>query len=739
MLIHHARDFNRINNLRVGLPVALLTPRHKGRIAMKKLIVTMMLLTATVAVAQDRPIRSRSVDEGGVPSFITGRLGRLQAGNELASARAFMNSQKEQLQGTGAEDFEALAIHRDDLGQTHVRLQQRLNGLPVVGAEYIVHADGDGNIIAMNGRFAPDRNLPRNPEINGWSAIERSVEQLGIRNAAYSAMPTLTYVVNERGNAFLAYKVEAAYVDSEGEQRDFIYADARTGDLVLRAPQIQRARNRNTYTTNNSTTLPGTLVLTETGGTTSDATLQAAHNFAGTTYDYYSTVHARDSFNGTGGQIKSTVHYSVNYNNAYWDGNQMVYGDGDGVQFAPLAKALDVDAHELTHAVTQYSANLVYSNESGALNEATSDIMASAVEAWKDGAVSTDTWKVGEDVTTPATAGDALRSMADPAIYGDYDYYPTRYTGTSDSGGVHTNSGIANLAFKLMVTGGTHPRGKTTVSVAALNATALTSINMAAKIWYRALTVYMNSSTGFLGARTATAQAATDLYGAAAAATVNQAWDAVGAPAPAATITLSNGVAVTGIGASTGSWKHYKITVPASQTSLAIVMSGGTGDGDLYVKFGSQPTSTSYTYRPYLSGNNETVNVTNPSAGDWYISINAYSTFASITLKATYAGSVTPPACTSVSGSLSGTGAQYLSTQYTSSISGAHTGKLTGTGVDFDLYLQKLSGTTWSNVAAGESATATENVSYNGTAGTYRWRVYAYSGGGSFTLCTTQP
>jgi vibriolysin len=704
----------------------------------------MMLLTATVAVAQEtRGIRARSTDENGVPSFVTGNLGRLQAGNEAASARLVMNNQKAALQGSGAEDFEAVGTLRDGLGQTHIRLQQRLNGLPVVGAEYIVHADADGSVFAMNGRFVPGRDLPRHAELNGWSAIERSIEQAGIANATYGAMPRLTYVVNERGNAFLAYVVEASYVNEEGEQRDFIYADARTGDLVLRAPQIHRARNRATYNGNRTTTLPGTLVLSETGGSTTDSAISTAHANAATSYDYYMNVHGRDSFNNAGAQIKTTVHHDVNYNNAFWNGTQLVYGDGDGTQFYMLGNALDVGAHELSHAVTTYSANLTYSNESGALNEGTSDIMAAAVEGWKDGAVSADTWKVGEDITTPATAGDALRSMADPALYGDMDYYPTRYTGTGDSGGVHTNSGIANLAFKLMVTGGTHPRNKTTVVVPALSATATTSLDMGAKIWYRALTVYMNSSTNFLGARNATAQAATDLYGAAAADTVQKAWDAVGAPAPtppAATVTLTNGVAVTGIGASTGAWKHYKITVPASQTKLDIVMSGGTGDGDMYVKLGSQPTSSSYTYRPYLSGNNESVAVTNPTAGDWYISIYAYQTFASVSLKATYTGGSTTPTCTSISGSLTGTGAQYLTTAYTSSVSGAHTGKLTGpSGTDFDLYLQKYNGSSWANVGAGETSTSTENVSYNGTSGQYRWRVYSYSGSGSFTLCTTKP
>jgi vibriolysin len=348
---------------------------------------------------------------------------------------------------------------------------------------------------------------------------------------------------------------------------------------------------------------------------------------------------------------------------------------------------------------------------------------------------------VGEDCYTPATSGDALRYMNDPAAAGDYDYYPTRYTGTADYGGVHSNSGIANLAFYLMVTGGTHPRGKTTVSVPALSATASTSLNMGAKIWYRALTAYMNSSTNFEGARNATAQAATDLYGSAANNTVHKAWDAVGVPGTpgggSGVTVLTNGVAQTSLSGSTGSWKHFKITVPASQTKLEIVMSGGTGDADVYVKRGAQPTSSSYDYRPYLNGNNETVTVNNPVAGDWYISIYAYSTYSGVSLKATYTAAA---ACTSVSGSLSGTGTSYYTTQYTSSVSGSHTGKLTGpSGADFDLYLQKYNGSSWSSVAAGESSTSTENVTYSGTSGTYRWRVYSYSGSGSFTLCTTKP
>ncbi len=710
---------------------------------MKKLL-PILLLCATAALAKDatRMVIVNEIDAKGVPTFVTGQLGRLATGSIETASRDFLRGQAtEILKMDSGEDFQAIGRHRDELGQNHVRLQERVNGLPVIGAEYIVHSDAAGNVIGMNGRAVSARDLPRYPSVDAWTAIERAVSQYGIKDAAYTDKPRLVYVVNERGNASLAWRATAAHKDNGFNALDVIYADATTGDAVMRDAIIQHARNRRTYNANFTQTIPGTLILQETSGSTTDVSIQKAHDYAGVTYNYYSTIHGRDSYNGSGAIMNSTVHYGSNYNNAGWTGSEMIYGDGDGSQFGPFSRALDVVAHELSHAVTEYSADLVYQNESGALNEATSDILGVAAEAWSYGSVSSLTWKMGEDCYTPGTAGDALRYMNDPEAAGDEDYYPTRYTGTADYGGVHSNSGIANLAFYLMVNGGTHPRGKTTVNVPALNGTVATSLNMGAKIWYRALTVYMNSSTNFQAARTATAQAATDLYGAAAADSVHKGWDAVavpGTPGGGGGVTvLTNGVAVTGISSSTGTWKHYKIAVPASQTKLEIVMSGGSGDADLYVKRGSQPTSSSYDYRPYLSGNNETVTVNNPVAGDWYISIYAYATYSGVSLKATYTAA---PACTSISGSLSGTGANYYTTQYVSSASGTHTGKLTGpSGTDFDLYLQKLSGSVWNPVAAGETSTSTENVTYSGTSGTYRWRVYAYSGSGAFTLCTTKP
>ena len=718
---------------------------------MKKVLAVFLLLVTTAAFGRnpvaDSHINIKHADENGVPTFVTGDLGKL-TGAPDRTAKDFMKAQRALLRGTGNEDFDVISTKKDSLGMTHIKMQQKLRGLPVIGAEYIVHVDATGKIYAMNGRFTPDNDLPRHATVDAIGALQRAAAQRTSSVTKLTDDPSLVYVVNEKGRAYLSWSGTISYRDAEGEQVDRIFADATSGDLVVFAPKIHRARNRATYNANNGTSLPGTLAMSETSAPSSDVSIAKAHEYAGVTYDYYWGVHSRDSYNAAGAQLRSTVHYSSSYNNAFWNGAQMVYGDGDGSQFGPFSRALDVVAHELTHAVTEYEANLVYSYESGALNEATSDILGVAAEAWKYGLIDSRTWKVGEDCYTPATAGDALRYMNNPTADGySRDYYPERLTGSGDNGGVHGNSGIANLAVYLMTMGGTHPRGKTTVNVTPLSTTPMTSLDMAAKIWYRALANYMTSSTNFAGARTTTVQAATELYGAAAAATVTAAWDAVGAPGGGGggggTTTLTNGVAVTSISASTGAWKHYKITVPSGQSQLKVEQSLGTGDADLYVRFGAQPTSSSYTCRPYLGGNTETCTQTNPAAGDWYVSIYAYSTYSGVSLKATYTGTAPPPSCTSISGSLSGTGASYYAPStsgYTSSVSGTHTGKLTGpSGTDFDLYLQKWNGASWANVASGLSSTSTENVTYSGTSGSYRWRVYSYAGSGSFTLCTTKP
>jgi Zn-dependent metalloprotease len=206
-----------------------------------------------------------------------------------------------------------------------------------------------------------------------------------------------------------------------------------------------------------------TLLQTEDGAPSGDETANRAFDGLGTTREFYKEVLERDSLDGRGMRLNAYVHYDSAYNNAFWDGSQMVFGDGDGDLFTDFTKSIDVIAHELTHGVTGFSAGLIYHNQSGALNESISDVFGSLVKQWdaKQTAEEAD-WLIGKGVFTPGTADDALRSMKEPGkaynnqILGrdpqpdhmsKYVHQPDNPAG--DNGGVHINSGIPNKAFYL--------------------------------------------------------------------------------------------------------------------------------------------------------------------------------------------------------------------------------------------------------------------------------------------------
>ncbi|MFD0876603.1 M4 family metallopeptidase [Massilia pinisoli] len=277
-------------------------------------------------------------------------------------------------------------------------------------------------------------------------------------------------------------------------------------------------KHRTVYDAHNGTRLPGKLVRTETAGPVADAAVNEAFDGAGATYDFYLQVLHRNSIDGRGMGIDSSVHYSKRFNNAFWNGRQMVYGDGDGKLFTGFTHALDVIAHELTHGVTQYTVpggGLVYDGQSGALNESMSDVFGSVVKQWHlKQTVKKADWLIGAGIMTPAV-GKALRSMADPgntSLTWSGDDQPGTMKGYVDGGDVHTNSGIPNHAFYLaaMKLGG-H------------------SWDKAAPIWYQALPLLHPDAT-FADAAQATMKAAELRYGAgsAEAAAVQGAWHEVG-------------------------------------------------------------------------------------------------------------------------------------------------------------------------------------------------------------------
>lgn len=529
----------------------------------------------------------------------------------------------------GAGDLNVERVHIDESGEAVTRVAQSIDGVPVFGAQAVVELDTRGGVKQVHDY------LERNLRVEAATISE--AEAIKIAYGAVDGVVSRTrkadmqILARKQLGAVTTHRIQLEATNHDGSPSlPVIFVDARTGEIVNSYDNLQTARNRKTYTAGNKTTLPGTLVRSEGQAAVSDAVLNAAHDNAGITYDFYFNNFGRDSYNGAGATLTSSVHYSNSYVNAYWDGTQMVYGDGNGTDSSALT-VLDVVGHELTHAVTEYGSGLVYQNESGALNEAMSDIFGASIEAYRDGAVSGNTWKIGEECWTPGTAGDALRYMNDPAIAGDYDYYPTRYTGTSDNGGVHWNSGIANLAFYLAVAGGSHPRGKTSNVVTPLASNALESIQKGAAIFYKANTSCLGPNAKFADARACTVAAANELYGAAAATSVGDAWTAVGVAAPPSYTLLST---VSNISVGSKKWStQYTQQTPAGSKALKIEISGGTGDADLYVRFGSAPTTSSYTCRPYATGNNEVCEFIPPQSGTYYIKLYGYSSSSGITLK----------------------------------------------------------------------------------------------------------
>lgn len=467
----------------------------------------------------------------GTPAFLTGSITPPPAAATADAALAFLgqNSALYRIEDPGSE----MVVSRqesDELGMTHVHLQQMHQGVPVFGSGIAVHFGADGKIVAVNGRYVPDISLVATAAVSKENAVAVARTDLG-NDAATAAEDPRLYVLTPDGEQpVLAWKVDLTAEEPPLKMVYFI--DAHSGKVAGRYDALENVKNRRTYTASNGTSLPGSLLITE-GGSSTDAVAQTAHNNTGTTYDYYFNTFSRDSFNGAGATLTTTVHYSSSYNNAFWNGSQMVYGDGDGSVFDPLGNSLDVVAHELTHAVTQYSAGLVYSYQSGALNESYSDVFGVMVDR--------DDWLLGDDVYTPNTPGDALRSLSDPTLYGQPAHMNNYVDTTSDNGGVHINSGIPNKA--------------------AYNVATSIGKDKMEKIWYRSLTVYLNSGSQFTDARDASIQAATDLYGS-------------GSPEVTA---VQNGFSAVGIGGSQTSDTTARIEIDHTYRG-DLVVTIGAGD-----------------------------------------------------------------------------------------------------------------------------------------------------------------
>jgi Zn-dependent metalloprotease len=668
------------------------------------------------------------------------------------SAKAFKNIIASQATygSMGNENFNVRRQWTDELGKTHTHFDQTINGIKVYGTSMIMHANSPvsafsvnnaaNNIYKVTGKLATN-STPSFSVMNNASALKSDSAQAlvaaeSIGNVLNS--PELSYIylpLSEETK--LAFRMEVSW-DNGGEDfgRDFIYFDANTSEILSREPQVHSAKNWRTYTLNGgaANTAPGTLVCTNTQSCGSNAAAQRAHDGSSKVYDYYFNKFGRDSLDNNGMTLISSVDMGVV--NAYWTGTQMMYGQASS-GMNDFTSDFDIIGHELTHGVTDKTANLVYANASGALNEAWSDILGLSAESYKNG-TTTSTWLLGDGLYN--TAGKALRYMDDPTKDNySKDWYPDRIpfvsnpSNSNDQGGVHGNSGIANLAYVLLVDGGTHPRNKSTAVVPSIG------MAKAEKIFYRALVTYMNQNTNFTGARAATAQAAQDLYGATTKTAVETAWCAVGVGAcPTGGVNvLANGVAATNLSASTNADVVYTMEVPTGATDINFAMSGGSGDADMYVKFGSSPTDSAWDCRPYKGGNVESCTGTS-TGGTYYVRVKAYSTYSGVSLTGSFteASDGNPPINGTQSNVAVSKGQWKRYTQVLPAGYANMTISISGGSGDADLYIRRgaqSSSSAWDCRPYKNGNTESCNFA-NPAAGTWHIDIFGYSAVSGLTL-----
>ena len=465
----------------------------------------------------------------------------------------------------------------DANGTTHTRVDRTFHGLPVIGGDLVVHQGPDGALEAASQTLAAPLTLATTPAITPTRAITSALAPSQVTDAITGDRDVSgrTLVVDAIGAApRLAWEIVTSGVQADGTpSRLATYVDAKTGK-VLRSEQqvvnvdgqgqslysgavplqvtqsgsayeLKDATRGGTYTTdmNNATdsvlcqifgsgckagttfSSPDTAFGSGTTANRESAGVDAQYG-TNVTWDYFKAVHGRNGIFGNGTGSFNRVHYGKNYVNAFWDGTKMTYGDGDGVDFGPLV-SLDVTGHEMTHGVTENTAGLTYSGESGGLNESTSDIFGTLVEFSAANANDPGDYLIGEEFDLKKHVG--FRRMDNPIADGSS---PNCWSTGTQALDVHYSSGVGNHFFYLLAEGsGAKTIGGVAHNSPTCNGSTVTGIgrDAAAKIWYRALTVYMTSGTTYAQARTATLDAARDLYGAGSTqqGAVAAAWSAV--------------------------------------------------------------------------------------------------------------------------------------------------------------------------------------------------------------------
>lgn len=558
--------------------------------------------------------------------------------------------------------FRATSKSTDQLGYTHTKYQIQFKNLQIEGAIYNVHSKA-GKILSANGDYTSGNDLNVIPLLSESLAFEKAIKYVNAKQYRWendkSERPKGILVILPVDEKYvLAYKYDIYAIIPLSRQ--YIFIDANSGNVLKTLNRIQEDNATGTAETMYSgivsittDSYSGSFRLSETGrgggietydmnkgrdisnavdftdndnywSTSADFDKAAcdAHYAVELTYDYYYQKFSRNSYDNLGTKLKSYVHYDVNYSNAFWDGNYMYFGDGNGASNLPFTP-IDIVAHEYSHGVTEKSAGLVYEDESGALNESFSDIFAVTIDFNKN--PSSANYQIGEVNSVTHTP---FRDMSNPNAYRNPDTYKGLYWDKKQE--VHCNSGVQDFWYYLLCEGGT---GTNDIG----NAYHINGIgrDKAVQIAYRNLTVYLTPNSNYDDARFNSIQSAKDLFGncSAEAAAVAAAWYAVGIGDANDCLSPENFTAsLAGRSQITLSWKKNLNNDDILLAYSTLKNLGNPDDGTVYIPGNTIPGGGVVIY----SGSATTFNHTGLKSGTKY-----YYKAWSIKSENSYSGGVT--------------------------------------------------------------------------------------------------
>ncbi|NMH66071.1 M4 family metallopeptidase [Shewanella salipaludis] len=537
-------------------------------------------------------------------------------------------------------------------GKEKARFRQMYQGVPVYGSSLVAEANSFGLMQASSGQVLTQLEQDLSSvaaKLSAKQALQRLAGH-GIKTDKLENVQSQLYIyLGDNDQARLVYQV-SYFEAGEQPRRPFGIIDANTGEIVKQWDGLNHALvgtgpggnqktgqyeygtdfgNLDVAQSGSTCTMNNTNVKTVNlnGGTSGStafsytcprntvkqingayAPLNDAHFFGGVVFNMY------DQWYGTAPltfQLTMRVHYSSNYENAFWDGSAMTFGDGQNT-FYPLV-SLDVSAHEVSHGFTEQNSGLEYSGQSGGINEAFSDMAGEAAEFFMQGQ---NDWLVGAQIFK---GNGSLRYFADPTLDGSSIGHADDYYSGID---VHHSSGVFNKAYYLLA----HTSGWDTRK-------AFEVMLRANQLYWTSTSDFDNAACGVKKAADDAGYASQDVIDAFTQVGVNASCDVI---PPVGAVELLNGVAATNLSGASGSQGQYYIDVPANASNLNVQMSGGSGDADLYLKAGSQVSKTNYDCRPYKNGNSESCAVASPQATRYYIMLDGYSSYAGVTLVASY-------------------------------------------------------------------------------------------------------